>query len=63
MCIMCMPTILGEHGDSEFAAWSMTNMAGMPIEQFCRLCLKCDDWQAAAPQSRGGSEAFRLSHH
>jgi L-lactate dehydrogenase len=39
--------ILGEHGDSEFAAWSMTNLAGMPIEQFCRLCLKCDDWQAA----------------
>jgi len=39
--------IMGEHGDSEFAAWSITNMAGMPIEQFCRLCLKCDDWQAA----------------
>jgi L-lactate dehydrogenase len=39
--------ILGEHGDSEFAAWSMTNMAGIPIEEFCRLCLKCDDWQAA----------------
>jgi L-lactate dehydrogenase len=39
--------ILGEHGDSEFAAWSMTNMAGMPIEQFCRLCSKCDDWLAA----------------
>ena len=38
--------VLGEHGDSEFAAWSMTNMAGMPIEQFCRQCLKCDDWQA-----------------
>jgi L-lactate dehydrogenase len=39
--------ILGEHGDSEFAAWSMTNMAGMPMDHFCRLCLKCDDWQAA----------------
>jgi L-lactate dehydrogenase len=39
--------ILGEHGDSEFAAWSMTNMAGMPIEQFCHLCLKCSDWKAA----------------
>jgi L-lactate dehydrogenase len=38
--------ILGEHGDSEFAAWSMTNMAGIPIEQYCRLCLKCDNWQA-----------------
>jgi L-lactate dehydrogenase len=39
--------MMGEHGDSEFAAWSMTNVAGMPIEQFCRLCLKCDDWRAA----------------
>ena len=27
--------ILGEHGDSEFAAWSMTNVAGIPIDQFC----------------------------
>ena len=35
--------ILGEHGDSEFAAWSMTNMAGMPIDQFCRTCAKCDE--------------------
>jgi len=42
--------ILGEHGDSEFAAWSMTNMAGMPLEQFCRGCAKCDDWQAARRQ-------------
>jgi L-lactate dehydrogenase len=39
--------ILGEHGDSEFAAWSMTNMAGMPIERLCRQCRKCDDWPAA----------------
>ena len=37
--------MLGEHGDSEFAAWSVTNMAGMPIEQFCRQCLKCDSWK------------------
>ena len=50
--------ILGEHGDSEFAAWSMTNMAGMPIEQFCRLCLKCDDWQA---QRRKVAEEVRHS--
>jgi len=39
--------MMGEHGDSEFAAWSMTNVAGMPVEQFCHLCLKCDDWRAA----------------
>jgi L-lactate dehydrogenase len=23
----------------------MTNMAGMPIEQFCSICKKCDDWE------------------
>ncbi len=39
--------MLGEHGDSEFAAWSMTNVAGMPVEQFCRLHSKSDDWQVA----------------
>lgn len=35
--------IMGEHGDSEFAAWSITNMAGMPIDQFCKSCDKCDN--------------------
>lgn len=36
--------IMGEHGDSEFAAWSITNMAGMPIEQYCKMnCNKCPD--------------------
>lgn len=38
--------IMGEHGDSEFAAWSITNMAGLPMEQYCRTCAKCDDWEA-----------------
>ena len=38
--------IMGEHGDSEFAAWSTTNMAGMPFEHFCRVCAKCDDKSA-----------------
>jgi L-lactate dehydrogenase len=35
--------IMGEHGDSEFAAWSITNLAGMPMEQFCKTCAKCGD--------------------
>ena len=38
--------ILGEHGDSEFAAWSMSNIAGMPIDEYCPICAKCDDWKA-----------------
>jgi L-lactate dehydrogenase len=34
---------LGEHGDSEFAAWSMTNIAGINFNDYCKLCGKCDD--------------------
>jgi L-lactate dehydrogenase len=37
--------ILGEHGDSEFAAWSLTNLAGMRINDYCPICRKCDDWE------------------
>jgi len=37
--------ILGEHGDSEFAAWSMTNVAGMMIDDYCPVCHKCSDWK------------------
>ena len=38
--------ILGEHGDSEFAAWSMTNVAGMVIDNYCPVCNKCSDWKS-----------------
>jgi L-lactate dehydrogenase len=37
--------ILGEHGDSEFAAWSMTNVAGINIDEFCPVCGNCADWK------------------
>ncbi len=38
--------ILGEHGDSEFAAWSMTHVAGVPIDEYCRVCAECTDWDS-----------------
>jgi L-lactate dehydrogenase len=38
--------ILGEHGDSEFAAWSMTHVGGVPIDEYCPMCDACDDWEA-----------------
>jgi L-lactate dehydrogenase len=38
--------ILGEHGDSEFAAWSMTHIAGMSFDQYCPICGMCSEWQA-----------------
>jgi L-lactate dehydrogenase len=37
--------ILGEHGDSEFAAWSMTNIAGINIDEYCPVCNNCTDWK------------------
>jgi len=36
---------MGEHGDSEFAVWSMTNVAGINIDEYCPVCGKCDDWK------------------
>ena len=36
--------ILGEHGDSEVAAWSMTNVAGMSLDNYCPQCGNCRDW-------------------
>ena len=36
--------ILGEHGDSEFAAWSMTHVAGIPIDAYCPECRTCESW-------------------
>ncbi|OPY73506.1 MAG: L-lactate dehydrogenase [Syntrophorhabdus sp. PtaU1.Bin050] len=38
--------MLGEHGDSEFAAWSMAHIGGMPIDKYCIICGKCIDWEA-----------------
>jgi L-lactate dehydrogenase len=36
--------MLGEHGDSEFAAWSMTHVAGIPIDAYCPECRTCESW-------------------
>lgn len=37
--------ILGEHGDSEFPAWSMTHVGGIPIDEYCPQCSTCGNWQ------------------
>lgn len=35
--------IMGEHGDSEIATWSITNIAGMDVNKYCETnCSKCD---------------------
>ncbi|MFN2373029.1 MAG: L-lactate dehydrogenase [Cyclonatronaceae bacterium] len=35
--------ILGEHGDSEFAAWSMANISGVQLDEYSRQ-LGIDNW-------------------
>lgn len=36
--------IMGEHGDSEIATWSLTNIAGMSLDEFCtNLCTECGE--------------------
>ncbi len=35
--------IIGEHGDTEVAAWSITNISGIPIDTYCGLCGTCKE--------------------
>jgi L-lactate dehydrogenase len=35
--------IIGEHGDTEVAVWSIANIAGIPIDTYCEKCQRCKD--------------------
>lgn len=50
--------ILGEHGDSQFAAWSMSHIAGLHFDEYCQMCGDCVDWQG---ERRRIEEAVRNS--
>lgn len=47
--------ILGEHGDSEIAAWSLSHVGGSPVTGLCGTCGCCDTPLAEA----GGREAIQ----
>lgn len=36
--------VLGEHGDSEFAAWSMAHIGGIPVDNYCSICGLCTNY-------------------
>ncbi len=38
----CHTYIIGEHGDSEVAAWSVTNIAGMTMDEYCKSTGSCN---------------------
>lgn len=42
--------ILGEHGDSEFAAWSMVHLAGVSMDDYCPVCGQCGGWEEEQQQ-------------
>nr|AAM29186.2 L-lactate dehydrogenase [Acetivibrio thermocellus] len=35
--------IIGEHGDTEVAAWSLANIAGIPMDRYCDECHQCEE--------------------
>jgi len=35
--------IIGEHGDTEVTVWSSANIAGVPIDDYCDKCHKCEE--------------------
>ena len=37
----CHTYIIGEHGDSEVAAWSITNIGGMSMQEYCTFTGRC----------------------
>jgi L-lactate dehydrogenase len=53
--------ILGEHGDHQFAAWSLTHLAGVPIDRYCALCRQCGNW--AETRERIEREVRESAYH
>jgi len=45
--------VVGEHGDSEVPLWSLANIAGLPVEDFCRMHgIPCLDREGVSSQVR-----------
>ncbi|TZE82929.1 L-lactate dehydrogenase [Calorimonas adulescens] len=53
--------IIGEHGDSEVAAWSLTNIAGTPFTEYCDRCDKgCDQAEKQAIVDDVRNAAYKI---
>ena len=53
--------ILGEHGDSEFAAWSLTNIGGVPVDTYCMENGTKEEWKQE--KSRIEEQVRRSAYH
>ena len=52
--------IIGEHGDSEVAAWSITNIAGMSMKSFFEHYGKCTDEDLQAMYNEVKNSAYEI---
>lgn len=53
--------VLGEHGDSEVAAWSVVNIAGIPLRSFCPECGRgCPEGELDAIFERVRNAAYEI---
>ena len=56
----CHTYIIGEHGDSEVAAWSITNIAGMNMQHFFDNYGKCTDNDLEAMYNEVKNSAYEI---
>ncbi len=56
----CNTYIIGEHGDSEAAAWSVTNIAGMSMQEFFSHTGKCTDEDLRGMYDEVKNSAYRI---
>ena len=54
--------VLGEHGDSELAAWSSVSISGMTMEEYCRDCGQCDWKLPSRMETAFDSEVRRAAY-
>ena len=53
--------IMGEHGDSEIATWSITSLAGMNVNDYCKLyCNKCNGIQELHIEDEVKNAAYEI---
>jgi L-lactate dehydrogenase len=53
--------VLGEHGDSEFVAWSTANLANVPLSEYCRLTgMSCSAQHMAAIEMGVRNAAYEI---
>ncbi len=56
----CHTYIIGEHGDSEVAAWSVTNIAGMTMDEYAGFTGKCTKADLDMMYSRVKNAAYEI---